>query len=78
MYPARGRLDPKHQRDDQDGQYHTDRDITQTLVKRWQGIALPGSSVDGATGHVGQAKDATDGEERKDEPSDHRRETHTL
>ena len=78
MYPARGILDPKHQCDDQDAEYHTDRDITQTLVKRWKGNALPGSSIDGATVHVGQAKDATDVEERKDEPTDHRWDTHTL
>src|SRR6266487_4680611 len=78
MYPASGILEPKHQRDDQNAEYHTDRDIKQTLVKRWKGNALPGSSVDRATVHVGQAKDATDVEERKDEPTDDRRDTHIL
>src|SRR5207247_10829874 len=57
MYPASRILEPEHQRDDQDAEYHTDRDIKQTLVKRWKGNALPGSSVDGATVHIGQAKE---------------------
>src|SRR5947209_6903218 len=41
LYPASGRLESKHQRDDQDAEYYTTRDIKQTLVKGWESDALP-------------------------------------
>jgi hypothetical protein len=70
--------DPKDEHHHQDGEDHTDHDIKQTLVKWPEGDPTPRSSVDEATIHRGQAQGAADVEERKDEPTDHRRDAHTL